>query len=399
MKVLQVIASLAPSWGGPTRVVISLADLLQERGIRCRIVAPEFPPGEVVLRPRSSEYEVFPCKWLCRWWKGYSPPLMSRLAEIAKDFDLIHIHELWHYANFAAFRAAKKENKPFVITLHYALDSWRLNHKALRKKIYLRLIQRKILNSASAFQALTLKEAENIRAFGLSQPVAVIHNGIFPKDFENLPRPEQFESLYPQLRRKKVLLFLGRIHPMKGLDLLVNSFANVVSKRDDVALVVAGPDEGYRSKVERFLKAKGIREKAIFCGILSGEEKLAALSRADIFVLPSYSEGFSIAVLEALACGIPVVISESCNFPEVRKAKAGLVVDLNIEKIAQALDTLLGNRELRVEMGKNAKRLVVENFSWDNVADEIALWYRDVLSGEKLAPLKIYSSLTPEPKR
>jgi len=254
----------------------------------------------------------------------------------------------------------------------------------LRKRIYAISIQRRILREAAALQALTQEEAKHMRTFGVNNRTRVIPNGIDSEEFQTLPSPEAFEELYPELRGKKVLLFLGRLHPIKGLDILAKAFGKITIGREDVHLVIAGPDsEGYQIQVERGLTSEGVVSKTTFTGMLAGSERLAALSRADVFLLPSYSEGFSMALLEAMICGLPVVITQQCCFPEVAEAKAGIVIEPDPNQLAESLTRLLDDARLRKEMGANGRQLVLEKFTWHKVTDQMVQLYEDVLKGKQ----------------
>ena len=336
------------------------------------------------MRPEGAEVRLFIQGCLSKIWTAYSSDLVRALNREISQFDLVHIHEMWHHPGFAAYRAARRAGKPYIVTIHGGLDPWCLNHKALRKRIYATLIQRRILREAAALQALTEEEVKHVRSFGVDNRTRVIPNGIDPEEFQMLPAREAFEGLYPELRDKKVVLFLGRLHPIKGLDILAKAFSKIAMGRDDVHLVIAGPDsEGYQIQVERRLESEGIISKTTFTGILAGSEKLAALSRADVFVLPSYSEGLSMAILEAMICELPVVITQQCHFREVAEAKAGIVVKSGADLLAEALTKLLDDPQLREEMGANGHRLVMERFTWEKVADQMVQLYEDVLKGKQ----------------
>jgi len=381
MKLLYIVASLSPESGGPTKVVTELTEALVKRGIEISIFAPvEQDDIQKVVEPKGVNLRLFPQGALARWWTSYSPDLARTVRQEASKFALIHIHEIWHHPHFAAYQAAKRTGKPYIVTPHGALEPWCLNYKALKKKIYATLIQRRILKEAAALHALTNEEVKNIRAFGVDNVIAMIPNGINPGEFQSLPPDCELRQLCPSLSGKQVVLFLSRIHPKKGLDLLAKAFGQVAKERDNVRLVIAGPDnEGYQARVEQMLRANGVRNKTIFTGMLIGQEKLAALSRTDVFVLPSYSEGFSIAILEAMICGLPVIITHPCNFPEVAEAEAGIVIDPDPEQLAEALTMLLDNPQLREEMGANGRRLVSEKFTWDKIAGQMIEIYEEVL--------------------
>ena len=384
MRVLHIVASLSPHWGGPTTVIAGLSKGLAQRGVEVTVFAPRTQEAQdKIVRPEGAEVRLFKQGFLSKIWTAYSSDMARSLNREISQFDLIHIHEIWHHPLFAACMAAKRASKPYIVTIHGALDPWCLNYKAIRKRIYATSIQRCILREAAALQALTEEEVKHVRSFGVDNRTRVIPNGIDPEEFKVLPSREVFEGLYPELREKKVVLFLGRLHPIKGLDILAKAFSKITGGRGDVHLVIAGPDsEGYQTQVERRLESEGIITKTTFTGFLVGGEKLAALSRADVFVLPSYSEGFSMAILEAMICELPVVISKQCHLLEVAEAKAGIVIDPGADLLAEALTKLLDDPQLRKEMGANGHRLVMERFTWEKVADQMVQLYEDVLKGK-----------------
>ncbi|MQY59458.1 MAG: glycosyltransferase, partial [Clostridia bacterium] len=186
-------------------------------------------------------------------------------------------------------------------------------------------------------------------------------------------------------RGKKIILFLSRINFKKGLDILARAFGEVARKRDDVYLVLAGPDnEGYGAKVRAWLQEEGALGRSIFTGMLLGEEKLAALRDSDIFVLPSYTENFGIAVVEAMACGLPVIISNKVNiWGEVSEVGAGIITDCDSHQVAETIARLLDDRNLREEMGERGKKLVEEKYTWPEVAKEMIEVYEQILDSHR----------------
>jgi glycosyltransferase involved in cell wall biosynthesis len=173
---------------------------------------------------------------------------------------------------------------------------------------------------------------------------------------------------------------MSRIHPKKGLSNLITAFKQVNFHYPDALLVIAGPDEkGHRKEVERYLKQEGLEKDVLFTGLVSGDVKIGLLKNSVMFVLPSYSEGFPVVVLEALACGLPVVLTKSCHVPEVAEAGAGIEVEPSPHEIANALDTLLADPLARRQMGEKGYRLAAEHFSWKRVARLTIDFCSDVL--------------------
>jgi len=381
MKVLHIVSSLSWKWGGPTAVVVGLSKSLAQKGVDVSIFAPsEELSLDKIVRPERVEVRLFRKNIFSKIWAGYSINLARTLKLELDYFDLIHIHGSWNYPCYVAYRAAKKFGKPYIITTHGTLDSWCLNHKRLKKKIYAVVIQKLILEAAKAIHAITIEEAKHIRNYGIKTPISVIPNGIEPAEYRDIPLPKELEKIHPELAGKKVVLFLGRIHPKKGLDLLAKAFGKIVKDRSNVMLIIAGPDsKGYKDKITAILESMGVLDKTIFTGLLTGKEKLAVLNRADVFVLPSHSEGFSIAILEAMMSELPVIITHQCHFPEVAKAKAGIIIEPDVDQLTIALLNLLDNAHLRKIMGENGQQLILKNFTWDKIAGKMVQLYKEVL--------------------
>lgn len=381
MKILYITPSLAPEWGGPTTVVTGLTEALVERGVEVSIfTTAKRGEKEKIIRPNGVDVRIFTHRFLSRFWRSYSPSINEMLKKEVEKCDIVHIHELWHYPHYAAYKAAKRTKKPYLITPHGALEPWALNYKSPKKKIYMRLIQKQMLDEASALHAITEAEIEHIHRFGLKNLITVIPNGINPEEFQILPPKEEFEEHYKELKNKKVILFLSRIHPKKGLDILARASGKIVKNRDDIRLVIIGPDsEGYKAEVIEMFESMGILNKTIFTGMLTGREKLTALSRADVFVLPSYSEGFSMAILEAMACGIPIIITNKCNFPEVKEAGTGIIIEPDAEQLTDSLEKLLDDEDISKQMGKKGKKLIMERYTWNKIAERMIKLYENIL--------------------
>jgi glycosyltransferase involved in cell wall biosynthesis len=383
MKVLQVVPSLASEWGGPVKVVNELTGALQSKGVSSEIVSAQGRrvgiPAPVTGGVPTRLFDTGP---LARVWTAHTPGLSRVLSQSISEFDLVHIQELWHYPGYIASKIARSLNIPYIVTIHGELNEWNLQQKRLKKQIYMSAIQRGILRKSTALHAITQAESDRIRQLGFKTPVAMIPNGIHTQEFANLPDRSQFVSRYPELKDKLIVLFLGRIQQKKGLDILARVFGNLARTRDDVRFVVAGPDEDNTlTEIKTILKSLGALERAVFPGMLTGDQKLEALSAADIFALTSYSEGFSMALLEALSAGLPLLITNECNFPEVGESRAGFVVRPNDSETASALTSLLDSAELRREMSENALRLVRSNYSWERIAEKMFTLYENVIAG------------------
>jgi len=385
MKVLHLTITLNPEEGGGTqKVVCDLVETLAQKGLDVTIFSTLKRGEEIkIFQPRGVKIKIFQRSFFSHLWNSHSPALQIALEKEIKNFDLIHIHGIWHHLLFVAYKAAKKFHKPFIITPHGTLEPWPLSYKFLRKKIYYSLIQKRILKEASAIQAITTQEAKNIQNLGIKTRIVVIPNGINLKEFQKIPENKTLERFFPELINKKYFLFLGRLHPVKGLDLLVRAFSQITKERNDIFLVIAGPDElGYRKELEKILKSEDAMENTIFTGLVTEEKKVALLSNANFLVLPSYSEVRGISILEAAACGIPVIATHKCNFPEIEEFKTGILIDPDISQLRKAILILLNNQNLGKEMGENGKKMVFEKFTWEKISGEIIKFYQDLLGNK-----------------
>jgi glycosyltransferase involved in cell wall biosynthesis len=283
-----------------------------------------------------------------------------------------------------AYRYAKVFSKPYIVTLHGTLSPWCLNHKAIKKRIYAFLIQKRMLREAGGIQSFSESEAVQLGDYNINNSATIIPNGLDVESFADLKLYDFFDDIYPELNNKKVILFLGRLHPVKGLDLLCKSFGEVVKSRNDVRLIIAGPDtEGYKKDLESILKSVNAYDKVIFPGMLKEANKYAALNRANVFVLSSYSEGQSIAILEAMISELPVIITEQCYLNEVAETESGIIIEPEVDQLTQALLKLLDNASLCKKMGKNGKKLVTNYYSWDRISGKMIEFYKNVIRSYK----------------
>ena len=304
---------------------------------------------------------------------------MRTLFREVYEFDIVHTHGTWYFPQFIAYWAAKRSRTPLIASIHGELSDVRLSYRSFKKKIYSALIQKKILREASGVHALSQKEAQDIMNYAPNNRVIIIPNGVDCDCLEKVPSHGSLGEHYTRIKDKKVILFLGRIEEGKGLDLLARSAGILCRKRHDVHFLIAGPDNwGYGVVLKHIVKEEGVLDNVTFTGLLTGQEKHEALAISDIFVLPSRSEGFSVAVLEAMACGLPVIISRQCNFPEVGEKGCGRVINMDAEELSEALAVLLDDPGLLKEMGFLGKQLVRKSFALDTISDQMLSAYREV---------------------
>ena len=382
LRVLHVIASMAAEWGGTATAVTGLTKALGDVGVHSEIVTTtSASEGPLLATPHLTRH-CFERGLGARVWSGYSPALAAHLERAIGDFDIVHVHGIWHFGGWLAARLAKRKGVPYVVSLRGELDGRRLRHKRLKKRLYRALLLDAMLRNANALHAVSAAECEHVAQLGLKTPVFVCPNGVDLAAFDELAGEEK-PTEQEALRNRRVVLYMGRIESLKGLDVLAQAFIDVAKERDDVALLVAGRDEdGTLDAMHRMLRDAGVADRVVLAGFLVGEQKAAALACADMFVLSSYSEGFSNAVVEALAAGLPVVISRECNFPEVEHANAGFVVPSASAPVAKAIATILADADLAKRMGENARRLIEDHYQWPAIASRMAQRYRALRSSE-----------------
>ena len=274
---------------------------------------------------------------------------------------------------------------PYIMNPQGMLEPWALAYKSFKKQVYMAAIERSALKNASAIQALNSSELHNIRSLGLKTPVIVVPNGIHRQDFAELTDPEIFIDRFPETRDKARILFMGRIDPKKGLDLLAPAFAKVREQFTNAHLIVAGPDNiGFLPKAKEYFVEAGCLDGVTFTGMLTGNIKSAALTAADIYVAPSYSEGFSMSILEGMASGLPCTITTGCNFPEAETAKVAYVVDPNVDTIANALICCLQEPATAKEMGSHARQFILDNYTWDKIVADLIQTYKSTITQQLL---------------
>ncbi|MEK1886699.1 MAG: glycosyltransferase [Phyllobacterium sp.] len=375
MKIYHVITSIDPAQGGPQSGCIRVAAAQAALGHDVEIIS--YGGGDVQQRAFRAAHDV-PHLTKLHWHLLADPDRIENvlglnaskvLGSVLPDASFIHLHGVWEPILRHAARIARSLNIPYCVQPHGMLDVWSMQQKRLKKRAALILGYRKMLNGAKFIHALNADEANLLEPLGLTPPRLVIPNGIFLEEFAELPAEGYFAERIPQLRGKRVVLFLSRLHTKKGLDILARAFALLAKSHPDVDLAVAGPDGGAKDGFVSLVAQLGITNRVHLTGPIYGAEKLRALVDATCFCLPSRQEGFSVAITEALACGLPVVISEACHFPEVRTAHAGTVVSLDPSDVAASLANILDNPAMANIMGENGKRLVRDNYTWPRVAE------------------------------
>lgn len=384
MKILHVIADLKPKSGGPAKAVVDICRALASEGHEVTIFTTNL--ADEGIMNVSVNQPIPKDGFTIVYFPTFGPrnnPISAQMARAldshVKDFDIVETHGLYLFTTAAAAFYCRKHRVPYIMRPFGTLDPFVRHRGAAKKAIYTWLIERKNWDCAAAIH-YTAQDEMDLAHYDMriKAPGMVVPLGLELSQYASLPPFGKLRERYPQLKDKFVILFLGRIHQKKGMDLLAKAFGELVQKRDDVRLVIAGPDDaGYKKQVEQILGAYGALDKTVFTGMLYGEDKLAAFVDSDVFVLSSYSENFGIALVEAMACGLPVITSNKVNiWREVADANAGEVINCDVSELEEAIVKTLSNSELRRMYGTNGKKLVIEKFNWGAIADQLVADYR-----------------------
>lgn len=388
MRILVVVPALGNIYGGPSKSVVELTQAIGKKGVDIDLVTTNANGCEALDVPLNSwlEKEHYRIQYFPYWaLKDYkiSFSLTKWLWHNAKNYDLVHTNAIFSYAILPAYWACKKDKIPYMVTPRGMLDPWALSYKAWKKKLYYALLEKPALDRANAIQMLASAEAQRTKSLKIKAPFTIIPNGVHRQDFDPLVSSELFYQKFPETKNKKLIIFLGRIDPKKGLDLLASAFSQIQSQFPNAHLVIAGSDNiGFLPTAQQYFIDANCLGKVTFTGLISGKLKHSALSAADIYVAPSYSEGFSMSVLEGMASGLACIITTGCNFPEAEQAKAAHVVDINSEKIANSLTNCLQHPQEAKAMGARARKLILEEYTWDSIATKLVDTYTSIIENK-----------------
>lgn len=386
LRVLHVIGSMSPLCGGPTVAVHKMLQALGRRGMTVEAATTDDNGGPGRLRvplDRFVDFEGQRVRFFPRQTRKYafSAPMRSWLRANIRNYDIIHTHGLFTFAPLAAARLARTARVPYVMTPHGALDAWGMSNKSrFIKATSVRLVEGPLLATASAVNFMSRLEQERAARHGLSFRPLLLPVGIIDPDAERASAIAPIEALAGDPRR--MLLFLARIHPIKCADILLRAFAGL-EDRECMLVIAGGGDASLVDSLRNLAGELGIAERVKWMGFMGGAGKRWLLSRASIFTLPSASENYGIAAVEAMNAGLPVIVTAGCGLAEfVRRHGAGIVTDGSVAALRTALDTLLANVELARGMGEAGRRAACQELSLDACGERLEKSYRHLLDGE-----------------
>lgn len=379
MNILHVIRDLSRSTGGPVNALVGLAEAQVELGHRVKILATD--RGEDKMFPQGVEVQL--TQGYGSW--SWSLAISAMASDLMKETDIVHGHMVWDYPVWAAARQAHHYGKPFILRPCGNLDSWSLSQKPLKKKLYL-AIMGSVVRTASAIHFTSEGERRSsLEAIG-SRRTLVLPLGVPREVYTDKPSPREVVELFPALRDKRIVLFLGRLHPKKQPEIAIDAFHQIASMDERLHLVLAGPAENrYRAILAARVEGLGLTDRVTFTGLLRGQCVREIYSVAQVFVLPSLQENFGIAIAEAMVSSCPVIVSDKLDIAnDICAAEAGIACTPDANTIASALRCLMGDEASRLRMGKNGRALVLRCFTWPSIAASVVDAYREIIAdGER----------------
>lgn len=386
MKIVHVIPYMHPAAGGPPVVVDRLSRELAARGHEVRVLTTDlFANGDASWATAGHPpyvLDVFPAA-RCNGY-AYSGSLAKSIRDAVQKCDVVHLHTLWTYASFAAARACHDAKIPYLVMPHGMLDPQSMRRGWLRKQIYGRLLEWPLLRRARGI-CYTHHEEERLASQTcrhLPQGHIVELGADSPPAIDRSELRDEFFDRYPELRGGNIALFLGRLHPKKGLDLLIPAFENVSRRLPNARLLIVGPGEStYVESIRAEVARRQLKTKVTFTGLLSGRNKWGAMAASDLFVLPSYQENFALAAVDAIRGGLPVLLSRRVNlWKDIVEAGAGRDCDTNVAAVTGTLYDCLADPVWRRDAAQAGGRLLTQRFNWTTTAVRLEEIYASAIA-------------------
>lgn len=383
MRILHLVASVGQSSGGLGPVALGFAREQYALGHETTIWCLDSPvEASEVARTWGLEGRIVTSPVLGPSVIGYSPVAERMAGSDAGDrYDILHQHGIWMANSRVTNRWRATFKRPTVVAPHGTLKAYALRRSAWKKRLAALTYEIKNLRAASCLHATSSAEATSLRQYGLDHPIAIIPDGIPETWIQGQGNCDRFRSRFSIPSNRRLLLFLSRIHPIKGLPLLFEAMVSIPRQLTDWQLVVAGPDEvGHRRELDLLLEKLEIGNWAQFVGPLFESDKRDAFAAADLFVLPTHSENFGIVVAEALGAGVPVLTTRGAPWEELQTYRCGWWVEVNTEAIRAALlDAIQRPKEELKAMGQRGRALVAEHYTWPLVAQKSLMLYQWLL--------------------
>lgn len=391
MRILQVIDFFKPFWsaGGITPVCYFISRELVNRGHEVTVYSngdgrestsevikniPQTMDGMVVYYFKNISSRLAKENF-------YTPYLLPGIAKkCIRNFDIIHIHTFRSTLAIPIWYYAKKHSIPYVLQAHGSLPY--MNQKEYFKKIFDSIVGDKILKDASKVIALNSTEAAQYKKMDVAENnIEIIPNGIDLSEYEKLPDRGRFRTKYQIKDNEKIILYLGRIHKRKGIDLLINAYSKLVKDMKKARLIIVGPDDMYLSELKKQITELGIEDKVIFTGPLFNHDKLSAYLDADVLVYPAIYEIFGLVPFEAIISGTPIIVTDDCGCGEiVKEAECGYLVRYgDIEGLKNQILYVLNNPDEAKKKVLQGQKYIYNNLTWDKIVMKVEDVYEDLI--------------------
>ncbi|MEO3707163.1 glycosyltransferase [Trichormus azollae] len=387
MKVLHIIPSISPKLGGPTQVVLNLVRALRKEGIDVEIATTNDDDGLLLNLPllECVEYQGLPVWFFPRAAriKAFLPSLAFTqwLWQNIENYDILDNHYLFSYLPSCAAVFAQWQQVPYTVRIMGQLTPWALAQSKLKKQVYSYLIEKRNLNQAAAIHCTSVGEMEDAIAFGVKPPKVVLPLGVNPPRLIGDAK-SQLQYRYNVSEEVPIILFLSRLHYKKRPELLIQTLGELKKQKQNFHLLIAGSGQDkYVQSLHKMVASLNIKNQTSFVGFVSGYEKDLLLQGSDLFVLPTYSENFGIALAEAMVSGLPIITTPGVQIaPEIDEAEAGIIVEGEIGSLKSAIADLLKNPQLREQMGKNGRLFALQRYSWQTVAKQLVSTYQAIVN-------------------
>jgi len=384
MKILQLFDFFSPHGGGTVDLLRKLSQALARRGHEAVIYTSDFKLDREYIASLP-EVQVYPFHCVSSLAEFYlTPSIVGEVRKRLKDFDIIHLHCFRSFQNIVIHHYAKKYGIPYVLDTHGSLPrraAGETRPKWLLRWLFDIAFGNRILRNASRVIAENEFTVREYKGFGIEDDKVALIPLFFPvEDFSHLPSPGQFRNRYG-IGEKQIVISLGRIHRIKGLDFLVESFYELSRSREDVILSIVGPDDGYKRKLERLVSKLNLSRRVLFTGFLSGQDKLAALVDANVMVQPSRYEQAAWAPVEAVLCGTPVIVSKDSGAGEdISRMDGGYLVDYGDKRqLVRVIQAILDDPSEASDRVRRAKEHITTNLRLSNKVEDYERLYMECI--------------------